>query len=284
MVMFSRTTHLNGSKSIEDGWKDVTLTNRVMDEKWTGKTIFIEEIPISSVSSMDVDEYLDFDFENNKETWDQMELDSVSAVNTEPFDLPMKISTTNSESQGGTELDSHADSPVVGSNCFIKRKTGKKVNVSGFSDELGKPMSVDVVDAVVAYDDPLEGDTYLSVIKNALHVPSMKSNLIPPFMMRLAGIEVNECPKFLSEFPTIKNHSILFREENVRIPLQLSNTISLIPTRTPSQDEISLIGTPDIRVMHLTPDSPSWNSHNNSYETQEYDMVDSYGLWEYYSS
>ena len=77
-------------------------------------------------------------------------------------------------------------------------------------------------------------------------------------------------PKFLSEFPTIKNHSILFREENVRIPLQLSNTISLIPTRTPSQDEISLMGTPDIRVMHLTPDSPSWNPHNNSYENQEF--------------
>ena len=61
----------------------------------------------------------------------------------------------------------------------------------------------------------MEGITYLLVLKNALHVPSMAYNLLTPFMMRLAGIEVKECPKFLSETPDVKDHSIYFREEGI---------------------------------------------------------------------
>ena len=118
-------------------------------------------------------------------------------------------------------------------------------------------MEVDINDAVVAYDDPREGTTYLIVIKNALHVPSMSYNLIPPFMMRLAGIEVKECPKFLSESPNKKDHSIYFRDESIRIPLQLKNTILFIPTRVPVQAKLDLMGSPDIQVMFLTPDFPS---------------------------
>ena len=130
---------------------------------------------------------------------------------------------------------------------------------------------------MVAYDDPLGGETYLLVIKNALHVPSMEINLIPPFMMRLAGIEVNECPKFLSEHPTIKNHSIFFREEKIRIPLQLSNTVSYLPTRVPATDEMDVMDTPDIKTLYLTPNSPSWNPHNDSFQSQEYNMTDHNG-------
>ena len=37
------------------------------------------------------------------------------------------------------------------------------------------------------------------------------------------------------------------------------------------------MGTPDIRVMFLTPNSPTCNSHNNSYQQQEFDMTDHHG-------
>ena len=282
LVKHSRTTHiqhLEGSKilSLEDNWNDPVLAQSKQDNKWIGRSIFIEEVSIPDVLSMDIDEYLDLDYENNKEAWKEMEMENVSTVETEPFDLNSRISSTEICELGGTELDSHADSPVVGRNCFIHRRTGKSVNVRGFSDALGKPMEVDVVDAIVAYDDSYDGDTYLLMIKNALYVPTMDNNLVPPFMMRLAGIEVNECPKFLSEFPTIKNHAILFREENIRIPLQLKNTISYIPTRVPTKDELLLMGTPDIKVMFLTPNSPSWNPHNETFESQENGMVDARG-------
>ena len=120
------------------------------------------------------------------------------------------IANAASGETGGTELDSHADSAVVGRNSYILRRTGKVARVQGFTSELGKPLSVPFVDAIIAYDDPLTGETMLLKIRNALYVESLESNLIPPFVMRLAGVEVNECPKFLSKYPTEQDHSLFF--------------------------------------------------------------------------
>ena len=156
------------------------------------------------------------------------------------------IANAASGETGGTELDSHADSAVVGKNSYILRRTGKLARVQGFTSELGKPLSVPFVDAIIAYDDNLTGETMLLKIRNALYVESLESNLIPPFVMRLAGIEVNECPKFLSKYPTEQDHSLFFREEDVRIPLQLKNTISFFPSRLPSQAELQVMNTSDI--------------------------------------
>ena len=107
------------------------------------------------------------------------------------------IANASSGETGGTELDSHADSAVVGKNAYVLRRTGKVASVQGFTSELGKPLSVPFVDAIIAHDDHLTGETMLLKIRNALYVESLESDLIPPFVMRLAGIQVNECPKFL---------------------------------------------------------------------------------------
>jgi len=86
-----------------------------------------------------------------------------------------------------TELDSNADSPVVGKYVRILEDTGRKASVSGFTSELGKPMSVPVVNAAIAYDCGFTGDTKILVIYNALYFRNMEVNLIPPFMMLFSG-------------------------------------------------------------------------------------------------
>ena len=60
------------------------------------------------------------------------------------------------EKDGGSglvrlELDSHADSPVVGREAHVLEYTGRKVTVSGFTNALGEPMLVDVVHAVITH-------------------------------------------------------------------------------------------------------------------------------------
>ena len=119
------------------------------------------------------------------------------------------------------ELDSHADSAVVGRAARILERTGKVVNVSGFTDKLGKPLRVEVVHAALVYDCHVTGKVYLCIIRNALHVPEMKECLVHPLMMRLVGIEVDECPKFLARHPSIMNHSIYFPDKELRIPMHL---------------------------------------------------------------
>ena len=86
----------------------------------------------------------------------------------------------------------------MGSNCYIIENTVLHVSVKGFGDELGKPMQVRVVSAAVFYDSVHSDKFYVLVLRNALHIPSMQINLIPLMMMRLAGVVVDECPKFLS--------------------------------------------------------------------------------------
>ena len=68
------------------------------------------------------------------------------------------------------ELDRHADSPVVGKYAHILQQTGKQVNVSGFTDQLGAAIPVDVVDAAMAYDCNNTGRSYIMIIWNALHL------------------------------------------------------------------------------------------------------------------
>ena len=67
-----------------------------------------------------------------------------------------------------TELNSHTDSPVVGRNARIIWHTGKKVNVSGFTDELGDCINIPVVHAAISYDDPYTGETSTLIVNNAL--------------------------------------------------------------------------------------------------------------------
>ena len=120
------------------------------------------------------------------------------------------ISTMSSDvnrSESSTELDSHADSPVVGKNVYILCSTGRKISVKGFTDQLGAPILVPVVDATIIYDCEYTKKAVVPVIRNALHLRNMNVNLTSPFMIRLAGLHVDECQKFLAEKPSQDSHS-----------------------------------------------------------------------------
>ena len=53
--------------------------------------------------------------------------------------------------ESATEINSHADSPVVRRNTRIIETTSKTVLVSELTRYLGKPLRVPVVNAIVAY-------------------------------------------------------------------------------------------------------------------------------------
>ena len=109
--------------------------------------------------------------------------------------------TDMEEKESRTELDSHANTPVVGRNAYIISDMGRIADLNPFT--LGyDSMRISIVDAAVRYDCPYDGPSYIFVLCNALHVPSMKNNLIPPFVMREAGIRVNDTPKIQTSDPT----------------------------------------------------------------------------------
>ena len=89
-------------------------------------------------------------------------------------------------------------------------------------------------------------------------------------MMRLVGIEVDECPKFLSKQPTKRNHSIYFPTEDIRILFELKGIISYISTRCPTKEEID---TNEGEYLLLAPNLPTWDPHTVLYKDQEYNMT-----------
>lgn len=179
-------------------------------------------------------------------------------------------SSVDRSKEGKLEMDSHADSPVVGRGAMEVRDCGRTVLVGGFSDELGEPMRVRVIDALLLYEDDVSGEQYLLLIRNALSVPSMNHHLIPPFMMRLAGVEVDECAKFLSKKPSVRNHSLYFPDEDVRIPMSIHNIFSYVPTRMPSTQDVEDLKD---KQLELTPQLPKWDPQTSYYQQREADMV-----------
>lgn len=119
------------------------------------------------------------------------------------------------------ELDSHAKMIVLGKHSFVFESTGKTCNVRPFSEEIGMAEDVPIVDGAIAYDDPQTGQTYILLMRNALYIPTMHSNLIPSFIMRMRGALVNYVLKIHCVNPTVKDHSIGFEDTDLRIQLQL---------------------------------------------------------------
>ena len=166
-----------------------------------------------------------------------------------------------------TELDRHANMPVVGKHAYIIAKTSKKVDVSPLTPDY-KPLTVPLVDATVRYDNPYNGKSYILVLRNALYVLSMDNNLIPLFMVREMGVTVNDVPKIHKEDPTVDNHVITFVETGFRIPLSLWGIFSYFPTSKPTHDD--LLNPNEVYIL-----SPAtWNPHSDAYSTNEESMLD----------
>ena len=116
------------------------------------------------------------------------EIKKVICVNLTYFTehIMSSISIISSEATASrTELDSHADSPVVEKGALILHHTGETVNVIPFTDGLGTCSDVPIVTAAVAYDSLTTGEITILLIQNALYIANMTQNLIPPIMLQI---------------------------------------------------------------------------------------------------
>lgn len=146
--------------------------------------------------------------------------------------------------------------------------------MSGFAPGSGRK-GVRVVDAAVAYDDPYTGLTHILLFKNALYCPDMEYNLIPSFILREAGLTVNETPKFQCKKPTIEDHSIYSASHDLRIHLQLHGTFSYFNSRKPTVQEIQ--DTDEEDLVWFTPEQDLWDPYLDTWQMAEASMLDENG-------
>ena len=152
---------------------------------------------------------------------------------------------------GKCELDSHADTTVVGNNCIISHYTGKQCDVSPYRDDYESIRDVPIVTAATAWQSKSTGETFILIINEAIWMgDSMDTTLINPNQLRYFGIKVQDNP--VSKEPL----SIVTENDEFSINLQMEGTIISFTTRTPTDREML-----ECTHIHLT--SPhDWEPKN----------------------
>ena len=109
------------------------------------------------------------------------------------------------------------------------------------------------------------------VMRNALLIHSMDHNLIPPFLIREAGLILNETPKHQLEHPTIGNHAIVDPVTGMQIHLSLNGIFSYFRTRRLTSEEMD-------NIVFITPGGDAWDPNAEHYTEQEAAMLNSEGM------
>ena len=145
---------------------------------------------------------------------------------------------------------------VLCAHAFIFESTNRTCNFQPFDPTLGTASKFPIVDGAIVYECPYTGEIYVLIVRNALRIPHLQNNLIPPFVIRAAGVTLNDTPKIHSKDPTIYNHCITFEDSDLRIPLQLSGFFSYFYTIKSTLSELH-----ECPKLFLTPDVNDWNPH-----------------------
>ena len=171
-----------------------------------------------------------------------------------------------------SELDSHANMILFGRDCFVfDGVPGKTCCVTPYDPSLKtKERRIPIVDAAVAYDCPFTHKTFILIGRNILHISTLDHNLLPPFILREAGLVVNDKPKIHSDMPTVEDHSIYAPDVDLRIPLKLNGIFSYFHTRKPTPEEIQNCRDHII----ITPDGDDWDPYSTHYAINEESMLD----------
>ncbi len=175
-----------------------------------------------------------------------------------------------------TELDSHANMSVAGGGNTVIAKSGHLAMVTLFSPDLPVLEKITIGHVAMHYDNPVSLRTNILVMKNALLIPTMSHNLLPPILVWEAGLFLDETAKQQAVSPTIDNHSIYDSRMGMRIHLQLKGIFSVIPTCPLRLEELK--NWESYPVIFITPKGDLLKPHSTHYAEEEAAMVEHFGI------
>ena len=152
---------------------------------------------------------------------------------------------------GYMELDSHADTTVLGKNCIVLNYTERECDVAPYSDEYQKMENIPVVTGATAWTCQETGETVILVFHEALWFGDrLDHSLINPNQVRHNGLELNDNP--YGHEPM----GMTLDDVHPFIPFASAGTTIFFDTRTPTADELE-----NCRHMVMTSKHP-WNPHD----------------------
>ena len=188
-----------------------------------------------------------------------------------------KINDPNYETT--LELDSHADTCVLGQHAYIFQDYNRPVHVEAYDPKLGST-EYQTVSGAVAYTDPSNGRTLLLLIHQAIYIPHLDHHLLCPMQCRVNDVTVNDTPKFLVPDPTDQTHALTLPDpvhpsQTITLPLELRGVISLLNVRTVTADQFNDQDT--YPHVSLTSDTLTWDPSTTLYRDQELALTTLHG-------
>ena len=132
---------------------------------------------------------------------------------------------------GRVELDSHADTTVLGSNCVVLAYTGKECEVSPYADEYDAIRNIPIVMGATVWTNSHDGAPILHIFNKALWMGDrLHHTLINPNQLRFYGVYVQD-NLFAKEDLAIITADYI-------IPLVTQGTTNFCDTRSPTEVEL----------------------------------------------
>jgi hypothetical protein len=149
---------------------------------------------------------------------------------------------------GCMELDSHADTIVLGSNAIIVHYTNRECGVSPYADSYEPIRNVPIVTGATAVTSSSNGMTYILIFNEAIWMGDLLDHLlINPNQLRFHGVDVHDNP-----FGYIAMH-IASDDGDFTHPMQGDGTTIFFDLQTPTNHKLD-------KCPHVVLSSPSeWN-------------------------
>ena len=158
---------------------------------------------------------------------------------------------TSLPSHGRIELDSHADTVVLGSNCVVLHHTGKLCEVSPYMDEYDAITDVPVVRGATLWTDQHTNEEYILIFNEALWMgDTLAHSLSNPNELCAFGMLVQDNPYHTDPL------GIKPPPYDLEIPLCTAGTIIYADTCAPTQNELATL--PFIALTS----SADWDPHH----------------------
>jgi hypothetical protein len=129
--------------------------------------------------------------------------------------------SSNNPLETSLELDSPANTPVLGAGALKIQSYDRLVEVVGYDLQQGS-QTFETVSGILAFDHPRDGQVYHLVFNQAIHMPQLDHHLLCPMQCCINDVTVNNVPKFLTRFPTNNTHALIVKTQMMIRPPFLS--------------------------------------------------------------
>ena len=105
------------------------------------------------------------------------------------------------------ELDSHADTCILGDNCLIVHNHNRPVNVYGYNPKAGSKHA-HIVNAAVAYRETETGHVVIPLLNQASETKGLSYHFLCLMKCCMNRVLIDEVPKFPAPIPSETTHAI----------------------------------------------------------------------------